>query len=162
MQRDSKLAMVVASLNLWTARRGWSDADLAARAGLDVEVVRSLMAGNDPGAVAVKALATACGVGVDALFAGLEPMADGRRTAPSYVAATVRCGGSIYREDFPRCAISVDLADGTVLRVHLSISDTRFLSTGLAEFVAQVPADQSPISSGSPSVEGSVVPGQSQ
>jgi hypothetical protein len=58
--------------------------------------------------------------------------------------------------------LGFDAADGTVSRVRLSLAHAALLLAALLDDQRVVAACQALSSSGSPSVDGSVVPGQSQ
>lgn len=146
----------LSSVRLYMAQKSWSIADLARHAHLGEAETLSLMAREtEPSLTQIKCLATACGVGIDALLAGLDPVSEGRRVPMSFVGASIR-GTLPMNEAFPRFAFSVDLADGTVIRLHMGRTDMRFLVTSLREcaphWLEGLPTRQEPISSSSPSV----------
>ncbi len=58
--------------------------------------------------------------------------------------------------------LGLRLADGTLLRVRLSAHAANVIEAALSEDHARRTGTQSLMSSGRPSVDGSVVPGQSQ
>lgn len=144
------------SVRLCMAHRSWSIADLARRARLGEAETLALIAREvEPSLAQIKSLATACGVGIDALLAGLESITEGRRVPMCYVAGTLRCTLPM-NEAFPRFSYSVDLADGTVLRLHMSEQDMRSLIGAVKDLAPHwldgLPTCQEPISSSKPSV----------
>ena len=145
----------IESVRLWMTQRQWSMADLARKACLPEADVSAVMAGEvEPTLAQCKALATACGCGIDALLAGLEPINEGRRVPMCYVAGKLRCTLPM-NEAFPRFAYAVDLADETTIRLHMSERDMRALIGAVREcaphWLEGLPICQEPISSSKPS-----------
>jgi hypothetical protein len=95
----------------------------------------------------------------------MQPDSSIRRVLPAmhYPLATLRC----Y---LPTCSVTGEIGlgfnqpDGAALRMRISNRDAWALMTGLMEDLLlqgyRPPVNQSPISDGNPSLDGSVVPGQ--
>ena len=79
-----------------------------------------------------------------------------------YQQAQLRCVSGNHCDETAEMGISLNMADGSIFRFRLSEFDAANLRIYLAEAAQRlaVKRAQSPSSSGSPSVDGSVVPGQ--
>lgn len=96
-----------------------------------------------------------------------EQMTPGRRVPLSFREASMYCTLPM-NEAFPRFAFALQLADKSVVRVHIAKKDVRFLLQGIKDVLPELlleiaqPLCQSSSESGSPSVDESTPSGSDQ